>query len=449
MGALFDPNDLDRKVGTYYTGKAALLADPTLLQLVRMKRRQIGQQFVGLDRETAQRKLPSRADFFISRKIDGEFTCLLFLEGEVFTLNPGGTLRLGAPFHEEAKELLEAAELSSAVIGGELYVRRPDGKRPRVHDVTRVARAPKTEEEVGQLGFAVFDLYQLNGEEVSLPTDELVGQIETIFGNGERVHPVEMVPGKGCKEVLDQFSAWVEEEGGEGVVVRSDQAGCFKVKSRHTLDLAVVGFAEGIEDRAGLLHDLLLAVVRTDGTFHLVCRVGGGFSEEERMNLLPFLEKRLADSDYTEVNSDRVAYRMIRPGLVIEISCLELIAETSRGGTIDRMVLEWSEERDCWEGLRRLPLCSVISPQFLRIREDKETTAEDVRMSQLSELVEIPELHTSAEDLKLPTSEILRRTVATKEQKGSLMVRKIMLWKTHKEEVSEDYPAYVLHLTDF
>ncbi|MEM0969533.1 MAG: hypothetical protein AAGJ31_09305, partial [Verrucomicrobiota bacterium] len=55
----------------------------------------------------------------------------------------------------------------------------------------------------------------------------------------------------------------------------------------------------------------------------------------------------------------------------------------------------------------------------------------------------------SAEDLKLPTSEILRRTVATKEQKGSLMVRKIMLWKTHKEEVSEDYPAYVLHLTDF
>ena len=32
----------------------------------------------------------------------------------------------------------------------------------------------------------------------------------------------------------------------------------------HTLDLAVIGYAEGIDDRVGLLHDLLLAVVRGD-----------------------------------------------------------------------------------------------------------------------------------------------------------------------------------------
>ena len=29
------------------------------------------------------------------------------------------------------------------------------------------------------------------------------------------------------------------------------------------------------------------------------------------------------------------------------------------------------------------------------------------------------------------------------------MVRKFVLWKTNKESSSEDYPAYVIHYTDF
>ena len=29
------------------------------------------------------------------------------------------------------------------------------------------------------------------------------------------------------------------------------------------------------------------------------------------------------------------------------------------------------------------------------------------------------------------------------------MVRKLLLWKTNKEEVSRDHPAYVVHLTDY
>ena len=32
--------------------------------------------------------------------------------------------------------------------------------------------------------------------------------------------------------------------------------------------------------------------------------------------------------------------------------------------------------------------------------------------------------------------------------KGNKMVRKLLLWKTNKEE-SEEYPAYVVYLTDF
>ena len=41
------------------------------------------------------------------------------------------------------------------------------------------------------------------------------------------------------------------------------------------------------------------------------------------------------------------------------------------------------------------------------------------------------------------------RAVATKTAKEKTMVRKVLAIKTNKEEASQDYPAYVLHITDF
>ena len=113
------------------------------------------------------------------------------------------------------------------------------------------------------------------------------------------------------------------------------------------------------------------------------------------------------------------------------------------------MVLEWDEENRLWEGIRRLPLCSIISPQFIRMREDKSATDEDVRFSQLTDIVEIPSANVVSEELKLPQSELIKRSVATKELRGATMIRKLMMWKTNKEEESRDFPAYVLHLTDY
>ena len=92
--------------------------------------------------------------------------------------------------------------------------------------------------------------------------------------------------------------------------------------------------------------------------------------------------------------------------------------------------------------------CSIISPQFVRIREDKSANKEDIAFSQLTDIVDIPSANVVSEELKLPESELLKRAVATKNLRGATGVRKLMLWKTNKEE-TRDYPAYVLHLTDY
>ncbi|MEE9492482.1 MAG: hypothetical protein V3W04_03800 [Gammaproteobacteria bacterium] len=448
MTALLDLDALKQVVGEYATGDAATsISDPEILRAVRMRRRQLSRMMTALDRDTAKYRLPA-GDYYISRKVDGEFTCLVYRNGEVFTVNPGGTVRYGAAFHREAARLLKAAGISSAMLGGELYVQRSDGLRPRVHDVVRVARAPADTEEVDSLGFAVFNIYDLDGKDPSMHYGEAIKKVQAMFSDGSLIHPVETIVGDE-KAVFKQFSQWVDEESAEGVVVRSDSAGVFKIKLRHTLDLAIVGFSEGIDDRSGMLHSLLVAIVRTDGSFQIVARVGGGFTDDQRIELLKQLNPLVVESDYAEVNSDRVAYQMIKPGLVVEISCLDIISRTSHGSTIDRMIIEWDDTSGQWEGLRRLPLCSILSPQFLRLREDKQATAEDVKLSQLSDIADIPDLQRVADDLVLPASTILEREVALKVLKGATMVRKLLLWKTNKEEASRDHPAYVLHLTNF
>ena len=451
MKNLLDTTALTQLLGDYQTGKAAdCIKDPDIIRQVRMRRRQLGRMMTALDRDTAKYRIPA-GDYFISRKIDGEFTCLVYKNGKAFTVNPGGTVRYGAPFHIEAATKLKKAGIKSALIGGELYVNRPDGKRPWVHDVVRVARKPEDQEAVDSLNFGIFNIYDLNGKDLSMHYSDAIQRVEELFGKpdiDDRVHSVETIIGDE-KEVFKQFSKWVDEEDAEGVVVRSDSAGVFKIKLRHTLDLAVVGFTEGIDDRAGMLHSMLLAVIRSDGSFQIVSRVGGGFSDDQRIEILKQLQPQVVESEYAEVNSDRVAYQMIKPGLVVEISCLDIISRTSHGSTIDRMIIEWDEDKKHWEGVRRLPLCSIISPQFLRIRDDKTANTDDVKMTQLSDITEIPELQRVADDLILPTSTIMERIVATKILKEATMVRKFLLWKTNKEETSRDHPAYVLHLTDY
>ncbi|MEE9327820.1 MAG: hypothetical protein V3U71_11055 [Cocleimonas sp.] len=448
MKSILNKDKLTQLLGDYYVGKASeCISDPDILRQVRMRRRQLGRMMMALDRDKAKYRIPA-GDYFISRKIDGEFTCLVYRDGEAFSINPGGTVRTGAEFHKRAAKHLKNAGVKSALIGGELYVNRPDGKRAWVHDVVRVARKPEDQDAVDSLGFGIFNIYDLDGVDHSMHYADAIQKVQEIFGEDGLVHSVETIIGDE-KEIFKKFSEWVDGEDAEGVVVRSDTAGVFKIKPRHTLDLAVVGFTEGIDDRAGMLHSMLLAVIRSDGSFQIISRVGGGFSDEQRVEILKILNPLVAESEYAEVNSDRVAYQMITPGMVIEISCLDIISRTSHGSTIDRMIIEWDEDKKHWEGIRRLPLCSIISPQFLRIREDKTANSEDVKMSQLSDITEIPDLERIADDLILPTSTIIQRVVATKVLKEATMVRKLLLWKTNKEEASRDHPAYVLHLTNY
>ena len=292
---------------------------------------------------------------------------------------------------------------------------------------------------------AVFDIIEVDGKQLG-STEEVFKLLNKWFGKGKHVNPAESVVADSLDEITDIFNKWVIGEGGEGLVLRHDRAGWFKLKSRHNLDVAIIGFSEGVDNRKGMLHDLLVAVMRDDGTFHELGRVGGGFTDDVRKELVRDLRKRTAPSDYVAVNNDYVAYEMIKPGPVIEISALDLIPERSKGGPVNRMVLEWDGKR--YSALERMPIVSMISPQFVRIRDDKEAAVEDVNIRQINDLVKIPNITKPAQETKQAPSELLKRSVYTKTMKGNTMVRKLLMWKTNKEK-DQQFPAYIVYLTDF
>ena len=447
LAELLDLARFEIKLGDYRVGNATAILDPQILAETQGYRRLAGSRMMPLGRADIARKVPT-ADFHVSRKIDGEFTVLVARDGECFSVNPGGTVRIGLPWHTEAAAVLKKAGIKDAMIAGELYVHNTE-RRPRVHDVSTIARQPQSKKDLARLRFAVFDIISVDGEDSSENYGATFQQIEGIFGGGELVHAVETELANDINDIEKLFDKWVEGEDAEGLVVRSDSAGLFKVKPRHTLDAVVVGFTESADDRAGMMHDLLLAVARPDGTLQILCRVGGGFSEDERRKMLSDLQDMVVNSEYAEVNSDYVAYQMVRPEWVIEISCLDLISKTTRSGDINRMVLNYDNDANEYKVVRRLPLATVISPQFIRRREDKKAHPGDISFTQVTDRVEVAMTEVEAKSFKLPTSELIRREVFTKESKGNTMVRKFVLIKTNKEDEMKEYPAYVMHYTDF
>jgi hypothetical protein len=444
--SLLHRNRMDVKLGEYLAGPFTALVDPMLQARAQDYRRHTASRLIPLEAADIRRRLPT-ADYHVSLKVDGEFNILVYAGDDIITVNPGGTVRAGLPFMKEAVALFKKADIKNAILAGELHYVRPDGKRPRVHDVSRVARQPASQEEVDGLQFSAFDIIELDGVPPVGPFDTTWTQLKKLFGSGKRCQVVEASWLKEASEIEQQFKKWVDN-GVEGIVVRSDAVGMFKIKPRHSLDAVVIGFTEGTEDRSGMIHDLLLALMRADGCLHVLGHVGGGFSDAERRSFLSDLKDMIVKSDYVEVN-DQVAYHMVRPEWIVEISILDLISQTTRGSSINKMTLNWNSVEQRYQIIRRLPLVGLLSPQFVRRREDKTVNSFDVRMQQITDIVEVAMVDRDARKLNLPPSQILRREVYTKQLKGQTMVRKLVMWQTNKERETEDYPAFVTHFTDY
>lgn len=385
-------------------------------------------------------------DFCVTKKLDGVMQIVFVEDGNAIGSSKSGKMLEGAACLEELASLCGKAGIKSAVIAAELYVRHDDGKRERVGEVsTALASDPK------QLCLAPFDILEIEGEPFETPHyRDTLAKLNNICSGGSLVKPVESKTAGAKGEVAQIYKEWVEDGGAEGIVVHSELPIIYKVKPKHTLDAAVVGYTVRDED-PNQIRDLAFGLQREDGLWQLLCTTSNGIAEQQRTDICSALLTDGANSDYILTDSRGVAYKMVRPRIVAELSAIDFVTENATGEAKMNPLLAFTMEEG-WQSKGNTAGVSVLHSVIERIREDK-TPADavcseaDVRLSQLTDLVAFAECkEQSLQDL--PKSEMLVRRVYTKGADAKLMVQKFIVYKTNKED-SGRFPAYVLHHTDY
>ncbi|MBR0458007.1 MAG: hypothetical protein IJJ26_02100 [Victivallales bacterium] len=247
--------------------------------------------------------------------------------------------------------------------------------------------------------------------------------------------------GERKRNVQATFDEWVGEQGAEGLVVHSELPMVWKIKPRHNIDAVIVGYT--VADNG--IRDIMLAVRREDGLFQAFGVFSNGFSDEQRQALVKELDAIKTESQFIQTDSCGIAFQMVRPERVVEVSVNELMSESNAGKVKTNPLLAFGKTGWCSQGL--VNGVSALGMSFERFRDDKTPEPVNVRISQLTDLCPFAK----GKELSLanlPQSTLLRRQVFRKLQKDKVMLQKFLIWKTNKEE-SGLFPAFVFHYTDY
>ena len=158
------------------------------------------------------------------------------------------------------------------------------------------------------------------------------------------------------------------------------------------------------------------------------------------------LQNDKVESEYVETDSRNVAFQMVRPKVVVEISGIDFVTENAAGEPKQNMLLRYDQEQG-YSVVMKTSGAVVHSPVFERIRNDKSCNATDIRIKQLTDLCSFSVKRAVAKE-SLPNSIRMLRRVFVKQAAGKIMIQKYVVWKTNKESTGI-YPAYVLHITDY
>lgn len=238
--------------------------------------------------------------------------------------------RNGADLTSAFPEIVAAARrvpAESFVWDGELVLYDETGK-PSFQRLMQIMHGPATSgANRANLEFCMFDLLELNGESlIRRPLRERLALLD----EWSLAQPLRRLDSLGH----DGATAFrlASEFGFEGVVGKllssrynpgQRTRDWLKVKSYHSAEFVVIGFAKGSGSRESTFRSLLLAEETETGLVE-VGSVGSGFSEETLQELLPHLLARTQDEPACPCTPDRgKVVTWVRPEIWIEVRFME------------------------------------------------------------------------------------------------------------------------------
>ena len=420
---------------------ADALTDLDLLNAAQQYKRNVASRYRLLKPEDLDQL--NGGDVFASVKQDGQLHFLYKYGSECFLFNPKGRVITGLPLLEEARQALNG--LDGVLLAGELYCPDSSG-RSRVFDVTS-ALGRNGLDKAARLTFGVFDVLRLDDQfYVRKSYGDLVAWLNSHLPASGSFHriPFKKLTGN---QVSGMFAHQVVDGGHEGLVCYADTTHrVYKVKPRHNVDAVIIGYTQRPEE-SGAVRVLLTALMRPDGSFQTFAKVGTGFDDMQRRELFRMLEPLKVASNYKSTDRNHTLFTMVQPKHVIELAFHDVLTESNRGKPQMKAVLCLQD--DGWQTLVPEPFVSVLFPVFAGMRPDKAVNPTDLRLTQVAEFVDLDNLETAGKTLAFVKSAVQRQEVYTKQTKGLTAVRKLLYWKTNKEQMDPDYPAYVFCFVDY
>lgn len=373
----------------------------------------------------------------VSPKIDGE---------PWFLLNDGGWKLIsssGKTITGEIEILAQAAgsNLSpTAIYGGELHV--IGEKRTRIADLAAML-GKGAKADTSTLGFAIWDLVSdTNISAIGSNYSVRFGLISEIKATSN-LFPIETVATANAKDVDEFYSSKVQNSDLEGLVCRAEDGRTFKVKPNKELDMAILGYTERkISDGSIGVRSLLFGLQQEDGSWVPISTTGNVGDDELRKLLHQQLNQQIKTSSYRLTSrSSALLYQMVAPTIAVQINCMDIQVSDTDGKSILDPKLKFD---DGWSVIGQTVSASIHNSALQGIRSDKTPSFEDTGWNQITRI--LPALE-NTETKTHGASEVLRRAVWTKGGADKTDVRKLVLWKTNK--VGDEFPAYVIHWTDF
>jgi len=434
-------------------------------------------------------------------KVDGEFNLFYYdvdtQPTSIFLNTPRGRARYNLPVNKEIHKIIDdlnnnaekfeefhmlfinhlkttifnrnEMKIRKIVLAGELHANiKKATDRPRVSDFLALSRHPESFDDLKNINFDVFDILSINDFNLQSYSYEFrLKVIESLFprGNEATVRVVKHLTNVEGKKAHEIFNQWVEQENQEGLVIFDKFNKAFKVKKVHTIDAVIIGFVEMLKEKRirgfDAISAVLVAVMRMDGTYQVLATVGGGFSEEQRIDFHKLLKDDVVNSRYKETNREGRAFRFVIPKYVIELRYLDIITQDYEGNSKLKMALEFSDQE--WKIKRIVPFVSLINPYFKMLRTDvdlgeypslefantKLPFYENINIDQIYRMTYIESPKDIAEIESLPNSEILFRIVYKVAWGGVDSAKKIIMWRTNKDETDTTYPKYIVYYADY
>jgi len=429
---MIDPARLVKKSGDYAFAPRGAVTDRVLLEVAEQYETEVSNRFIGIKPADLSVRYGPGSRVLETTKYDGEGVFVYFEANqsiEIFTFNaPSGRVRVGLPCLRELAASLKARGTKKALLRAELYLRETvDGRRCASADVTRASYSTDPA-DAGRFRLAVLDAVMHDGRDLRAQQSDFLA-IWKLLGELAGVDAQRLAHRAEGGEVsgtdLPRIFAEKTGAGLEGLVIRRlDRQEVCKLKPRLAIDAAVVGFVDGdFEGNYGMLSLLTaLAYPAGDRALQLqsIARVGSGFNDRDRVDWLGRLSALRVEAPLAMTDSDGRPVRFVRPGFVVELEAEDVLpADEEASG---QQVFGWDNTRWSFDGLAACP--RLLLPTFNRLRADKEFSPQAVRLAQVTRReIASPELI----NRQLPALEVVRREIYTKEVKGALAVRKLVV----------------------